>query len=259
MDPLFTMEDSIGRMYGQLGVGWPNPWASPYFGNNPSINDCAMACSWADYGLQWNNAPYYSLVSALIQRSGQPNYEWAWGIGRGDNVGFLWSGSTQNVDHVEKALNSPDGAGNFLTIGTNAGPYDNMAIRTRNVAQVVMFSKPNYKKPSPAGGGGTPIYNTLEEEIMALTDGGYFAERNSKGDFVRGMIVGPGVPGGAIIANAAKDGIARLQAMGDLAGVRVFNEKGEGQKTGAPIKNVGTDEFNAIRLLSQEIWGKVSA
>lgn len=101
--------------------------------------------------------------------------------------------------------------------------------------------------------GPKPVIN-IEETILAIQDGGYIAVQNADKSFARGAIYGPNVPKGVIVAEA-KNGIEHLQAMGNLAGIRVFNDKGEGQKVGAPIKVVGDKEFNATVELAARIFG----
>lgn len=90
------------------------------------------------------------------------------------------------------------------------------------------------------------------EDEVALQDGGYIAERKD-GKFVRGMLFGPGVPGGVIIEDASN--IAALQAMGNLAGTRIFNpETGQTVRVGAPIKYVETAEFDATAALAKKVF-----
>lgn len=113
---------------------------------------------------------------------------------------------------------------------------------------------------------GTTIATIFEEDHMAINDGGYIAEK--KGDeFVRGAIFGPGVPGGVYVVDIRKGAtlppgvhsgkIEDLQAMGNLAGVRVFSpQDGSGKRVGAPIKYVGTAEFDATVKLAQSIYGR---
>lgn len=152
-DLVASLEGTIARLFGELGTRWPNPWAA-YYGNSPAIDDCAMSISWALWGLQSNGAPFQTVVSGIIERSGLQFLAGNQGIRRGDAIGFRWS-TDVNYDHIELALSSPDGAGNFLTIGTNAGPGDDMAVRTRNIAYVHNYARPAY--PGFAGGDTTPI------------------------------------------------------------------------------------------------------
>ncbi|MDH6181807.1 hypothetical protein M2152_001989 [Microbacteriaceae bacterium SG_E_30_P1] len=93
-----------------------------------------------------------------------------------------------------------------------------------------------------------------EEPDMALQDGGYIVEQDKNGKFVRGAIFGPGVPGGVIVASIS-EGVERLQAMGNLAGVRAFNlDDGKGRRVGAPLKYVAAAEFDATVKLAGEIF-----
>lgn len=119
---------------------------------------------------------------------------------------------------------------------------------------------------SPANTGSTPISTIFQEDDMAINDGGYIAEQDAAGNFLRGMIFGPGVPGGVYVVDLRKGAtlssvvhsgkIEDLKAMGNLAGVRVFkNDDGQGKRVGAPIKYVGTAEFDATVKLAQMIYG----
>lgn len=104
-----------------------------------------------------------------------------------------------------------------------------------------------------------PVSTVFEEDDMAINDGGYIAEQDSKGNFLRGAIFGPGVPDGVLVVDLRTNKqatIADLQAMGNLAGVRVFkNDDGYGKRVGAPIKYVGTAEFDATVKLAKKIYG----
>ena len=155
-DVLYTLEETIARLAAQQGVRWPNPWWPT---GNASYDDCAAAMSWALFDLRPSGWPWETYVSGVIERSGLEKRTDVWGIRRGDVLGFLWPGSGQNYDHTEMALGSPNDRGQVLTIGTNAGPGDNMAVRVRSISNVVAYARPGYV--STAGGGGTPI----EEEF----------------------------------------------------------------------------------------------
>jgi hypothetical protein len=113
--------------------------------------------SWALFGLN-GEYPFHTYVSGVIERAGLGFHSGSYGIQRGDAVGFLWGGSN-NYDHIELALESPDSNGSFRTIGTNAAPSDAMAIRWRSTRYVVAYGRPAYLAPS--GGGSTPINPAL--------------------------------------------------------------------------------------------------
>ncbi len=160
---LGTLEGTIAKMAAYLGTRWPNPWWPT---GVSAYDDCAACVSWALFGLN-GRQPFQTYVSGVIERSGLEFHRGSSGLRRGDAVGFLWGGNN-NYDHIELALSSPDGAGNFQTIGTNASPTDNMAVRWRNTRYVVAYGRPGYL--SPAGGGESPIE---EDDFMAMSKADY--------------------------------------------------------------------------------------
>jgi hypothetical protein len=148
-----SLEGTIARAGSQLGQWWPNVWA-PH--GNPTWNDCAMFVSWVLWGLPANGAPYQTVVSGLIERSGLEFHAGHSGIRRGDVIGFRWN-RVDNYDHTEIALSSPNASGFFQTIGANGGGNDKVAIHTRSTIDVHNYARPNYPATGTASSGSTPI------------------------------------------------------------------------------------------------------
>lgn len=156
-------------------------------------------------------------------------------------------------------------SGNTGTATT--GPHLHMSFRRRQGSHFMNAGNEDFEAALLllAAIGVAPISTIFQEDDMAINDGGYIAEK--KGDeFVRGAIFGPGVPGGVYVVDIRKGAtlppgvhsgkIEDLQAMGNLAGVRVFSpQDGNGKRVGAPIKYVGTAEFDATVKLAQLIYG----
>jgi len=153
-----TLEDTIQFYANRLGQWWPNDW---WPGQDNDANDCAAFMSAGLYGMNKYGGPVFTYVSQLQNNTayGQRFFSKS-GIRRGDLMGFSW-GMNNDYDHTEMALNSPDANGNFLTIGTNAGPTDRVAVRTRNVKYVLSYFRPNYPTS-----GGAALPGTGDEFVM---------------------------------------------------------------------------------------------
>lgn len=157
-----SREAAIALGLSVMGRRWPNEWWPT---GNSAYDDCAAFVSWLLFGLN-GQYPYQTYVSGVVERSGLEFHRGAAGLARGDAIGFLWSNDGSNYHHTELALSSPDGAGWFQTIGTNAGPNDDVAIRFRHISNVAAYGRPAYPS-TPAGLPGGP---TLEDELATVLD-----------------------------------------------------------------------------------------
>lgn len=178
----------------------------------------------------------------------------------GDGFDFL------HLERIDVSLGQYVNQGDVIALTGNSGtastgPHLHLSFRRRQGFHFVDAGNEDFEAflLSPANTGSTPISTIFQEDDMAINDGGYIAEQDSRGNFLRGAIFGPGVPDGVLVVDLRTNKqatIADLQAMGNLAGVRVFkNDDGQGKRVGAPIKYVGTAEFDATVKLAQKIYG----
>jgi len=142
--------------------------------------------------------------------------------------------------------------------GNSTGPHLHLSFRRKHGFHFLNSGNEDFEAALAAAASldVTPIIEPeLGEEDMALLDGGYIVETNAANQIIRGVLFGPGVPGGAIVKTAEK--IEELQAFGNLAGNRTFDPtKGEGRRVGAPLKYVKTAEFDATVALAKQIFAQ---
>lgn len=188
--PIRTVEEAIAWETARTGLSRldaRNDWAA-----GRSIDDCALFQSMAVFGqrVAWN--------VDVLKRYGTYTPGKA-GLRRGDLVLFDWEGNGVG-NHVEMALESPNAAGAFLTIGANRDSTYQVKTGTRN-GYVMGHVRPAYPAPAPA----SVIHQPLSEEIEMKTAQAHYTD--AKGNVIRCLFT-PGTgyflmwtEGGSSIAN----------------------------------------------------------
>lgn len=166
-----SLEETLALMARYGGTRWPNPW---WPSGNSNYDDCAAAVSWALFGLNSYNNPFYSYVSQIQNYfSGLGRRTWGRsGIQRGDVLAFSWTQDPNSFDHTEIALGPVSPSGLITSRGTNSNPGDDMRDRTRSASYVVSFSRPDYAGGSSSASDGNatliPAETPIQEDDMAL-------------------------------------------------------------------------------------------
>lgn len=132
--------------------GLPREWTPTNWDN--SDNDCAVFQSKAFFG----DIRYY--VVSQFYNDGREHGQLVPVAVPGALACFRWPGSGDNFDHIGLAISGQDSRGNFTTIEANtSGPVSGhqVAVKTRNAANVVGFVLPQYAGAQPAGGDAVPL------------------------------------------------------------------------------------------------------
>jgi hypothetical protein len=132
--------------------GLPREWTPSSWDN--SDNDCAVFQSKALFG----DIRYY--VVSQFYNDGRNAGQLVPAAVPGALACYRWPGSDDNFDHIGLVVGGQDGNGNFTSLEANtSGPVSGhqVAVKTRNVSNVVGFVMPLYAGVQPAGGGAGPL------------------------------------------------------------------------------------------------------